>query len=205
MTRKFKALGLALFAVLAMSALSASAASAGEFHSEAAHTILSGSQLGEDIFTVTAGTVKCKEATYSGTQSSATATTVTVKPTYTECTAFTFVNTTIDTNGCEYEFSGDDNKVNIVNCTSALTVTAFNCYVTVGNQKGLESVTYTNEGKTTSRDVKVKVGINNVTYTQESKSFPGCSNGTMNNGSYTGEATVRGFNTENVQVGVWRE
>jgi hypothetical protein len=206
MTRNLKALGLALFAVLAMSALSASAASAGEFHSEVAHTTLTGSQIGEDVFNVTAGTVKCKEATYSGTQSSATTTTVTVKPAYSECTAFTFVGATIDVGTCEYEFSGDNTKVNIVNCGSTpITVTAFNCWVTVGNQNGLESVAYTNEGAGTSRDVKVAVNISNVTYTQHSKSFPGCSNSTMNNGSYIGEATVRGFNTEGAQVGVWRQ
>jgi hypothetical protein len=199
--------GPALFAVLAMSALLASAASAGDFHSEVAHTTLTGSQIGEDVFNVTAGTVKCKEVTYSGTQSSATTTTVTVKPTYSECTAFTFVGATIDTNGCEYEFSGDNTKVNIVNCGSTpLTVTGFNCWVTVGNQNGLESVTYTNEGAGSSRDVRVSVGISNVLYTQHTtKTFPGCSNSTMNNGSYIGAATLRGFNTEGAQVGVWRQ
>src|SRR5690242_11310177 len=79
MNRKLKALGLALFAVLALGAFSASAAMAGDFHSETStDTVIKGSQVGTDVFTVNAGTVKCNEATYAGNQSGATATTVKV-------------------------------------------------------------------------------------------------------------------------------
>jgi hypothetical protein len=206
MTRNLRALDLALFAVLAMSALLASAASAGDFHSEVAHTIISGSQVGEDQFRVTAGTVKCNEAIYSGTQSSATTTTVTVRPSYTECTAFGFADATIDVGTCEYEFSGDNTKVNIVNCgNTPLTITVFNCYVTIANQNGLESVTYTNTNSGASRDVAIEINISNVVYTQHPKKFPECSSSTHKNGTYTGAATMRGFNTEGAQVGVWRE
>jgi hypothetical protein len=204
MNRKLKALGLTVVALMAAMALSVSAASAAEFHSEVAHTSLSGSQIGTDVFTVNAGTVKCTEATYTGTQSAETAKTVKVLPKYSGCTAFSFVNTTIDVNGCEYEFSGENTDVNIVNCATPITVTAFNCWVTVGAQSGLKSVTYTNEGSGTSRDVKVKVAITGIKYTQHSKSFPGCSSGTFTNGSYTGEATVKGANTAGEQVGIWR-
>jgi hypothetical protein len=205
MNRKLKALGLALVAVLAMGALSASAASAENFHSESAtDTVLKGSQVGTDVFTVNAGTVKCNEATYAGTQSGATATTVKVTPTYSECTAFGFVSTAIDVNGCTYEFSSDNSNVVIGCATNPITVTAFNCWVTVGSQTTNGGITYTNTGAGASRDVDVTVNISGIHYVQHSKSFPGCSSGTRTDGKYTGAATVQGFTTGGAQVGVWR-
>jgi hypothetical protein len=218
MNRKLKALGLALIAVAAM-AFSASAAMAAEFHSEATHTILSGSQVGEDKFKVNAGTVTCGEATYSGTQATATAETQTVTPTYSECKAFGFVNTTIDVNGCTYTFNANNSGITITCSGSPITVTAFNCWVTVGSQTINSGVTYTNEvtkdkvgeelvATENTRDVKVSVNLTGITYTQHSKSFPGCSTNGGNprsDGTYEGAATVRGFNTEGTQVGVWKE
>ncbi|HEX7280184.1 MAG TPA: hypothetical protein VF255_11255 [Solirubrobacterales bacterium] len=204
MTRKLKALGLALVAVFAMSALSAASASAVEFHSEAAHTELRAEQhAGEDTFSVNAGTVRCSHATYTGTESSATSTAQTVTPAYTGCKAFGFVNTTIDTNGCTYTFDSNANNVDIACPSSPITVTAFNCWVTVGAQNNIGPVTYTNSGSGSSRDVTVDVNITGISYTQHSKSFPGCTNGSFTNGTYTGSATVRGFNTAGEQVGVW--
>jgi hypothetical protein len=204
MNRKLKALGLALIAVAAM-AFSASAAMAASFHSEATHTTLSGSQVGEDKFKVNAGTVTCGEATYSGTQSSATSETQTVTPNYSECKAFGFVNTPIDVNGCTYTFNANNGSINIGCGSKPIVVTAFNCYVSVGSQELSTGVTYANEGSGSSRDVKVTVSLTGIKYTQESKSFPGCSNGTFTNGTYEGAATVRGFTTEGTQVGVWKE
>ncbi|HEX7278555.1 MAG TPA: hypothetical protein VF255_02920 [Solirubrobacterales bacterium] len=216
MNRKLKALGLALVAVFAMSALSAASASAVEFHSSVAHTELRGEQhAGEDTFTVNAGTVRCSHATYTGTETSATATTQSVTPAYTGCKAFGFVNTTIDTNGCSYRFDSNGNNVDIICPGNPITVTAFNCWVTVGSQENLGTVTYTNvAGQTTKNekeevigvhedDVTVDVNITGIKYTQHSKSFPGCTNGTFTNGTYTGSATVRGFNTAGEQVDIW--
>jgi hypothetical protein len=206
MNRKLKALGLALVAVLAMGAFSASAASAGDFHSESAtDTVIKGSQEGTDVFTVNAGTVKCNEATYAGVQAGATATQVKVNPSYSECTAFGFVSTTIHSKQCTYEFSGDNNNV-VIDCPTnePITVTAFNCWVTVDDQT-IGGISYTNKGAGTSRDVHVHVTSSGIKYTQHSKSFPGCSSGTFTNGTYTGTATVQGFTTGGTQVGVWRE
>jgi hypothetical protein len=204
MNRKLKILGLALVAVAAM-AFSASAAMAASFHSEASHTIISGSQIGEDKFKVNAGTVTCGKATYSGTQSSATAETQTVTPSYSECKAFGFVNTTIDVNGCTYTFNANNGDLTLACSSSPIVVTAFNCWVTIEGQNWHEVVVYTNEGSGSSRDVKVSVNIAGIKYTQHSKSFPGCTNGTFENGTYEGAATVRGSNTEGAQVGAWKE
>jgi hypothetical protein len=212
MNRKFRAFGLAFAAVIAMAAFSGTA-SAAEFHSEVAHTQISGTQIGTDVFTVNAGTVKCTEATYSGTQTTGvTSSEVTVLPKYGGCTAFGFVNTPIDVNGCHYTFTPNANPYVHINCGEKfLTVTAFNCEVTVPSQTVQSGVTYTNEGAGTSRDVRVKVNLTGITYIQHSKNFPGCNTRGTNNeettafhdGTYTGEATIKGANTAGAQVGIW--
>jgi hypothetical protein len=206
MNRKLTALGLAIAAVLAMAAMSVSVASAAEFHSEVEHTILTGEQVGEDVFTVNAGTVKCKKANYEGTQAAKTTTTQTVKPTYSECVAFGFVNTPIDTNGCEYTFHTEGPTTDIV-CPAgkSIVVTAFNCEVKVGSQNGLKTVSFKTEGAGTSRDVKTNVELAGIAYSQTSKSFPGCTAGNFTNGTYKGAATVKGETTTGVSVGVWYE
>lgn len=206
MNRKLKLVGFAVAAMMLAMAVSASAAFAGDFHSEKTSTTLKGSQIGEDVFTVNAGTVKCTEATYAGTSSSTSTTETATKltPTYSGCTAFGFVSTAIDVNGCQYEFSGDNTNVNIVNCSTGIVVTAFNCWVTVKNQSNLASVTYANKGTGSSRDIESTVNLSGITYTQTSKSFPGCTGGTFTNGTYKGAATVQG-SKEGASVGIWRE
>jgi uncharacterized protein (DUF58 family) len=69
MNRKFKALGLALAAVFAMSAVAASAASAAEFHSNKKHTILHAGQTTTHTFTVGSGfgSITCTTAEFNGT------------------------------------------------------------------------------------------------------------------------------------------
>jgi hypothetical protein len=205
MNRKLKALGLALAAVMAMAAF-ASSAYAAEFHSEATHTEIKGEQEETDVFTTNAGTVKCTTATYVGTTSAATTSEITVTPTYSNCTAFGFVNTPIDTNNCHYTFTSNPTVppvLHILCPTAPITVTAFNCWVTVGSQTVNSGIEYTNKGAGTTRDVTVDVNISGLTYTQHSKSFPGCTNGTFTNGTYVGKATVKGTNTAGTQVGVW--
>jgi hypothetical protein len=206
MNRKLKLVGFAVAAMMLAMAVSASAAFAGDFHSEKTDTTLTGSQIGEDVFTVNAGTVRCTEATYSGTSSttSTTETTTKLTPKYSGCTAFGFVSTTIDVNGCQYEFSGDNTNVNIVNCSTGIVVTAFNCWVTVKNQNNLNNITYRNSpGEGTSRDYEASFNLNGITYTQASKSFPGCLNGTFTSGTYQAITTVRGTK-ESKSVGIWR-
>jgi hypothetical protein len=206
MNRKLKALGLALAAVMAMAAF-ASPASAAEFHSEVAHTEIKGEQEEAlDVFTTNAGTVKCNTATYTGTTSAVTTSEITVTPAYSNCTAFGFVNTPIDTNNCHYTFTSNPGTPPVMHivCPSApITVTAFNCWVTVGSQTVNSGITYTNSGVGSARDITVDKTISGLTYTQHSKSFPGCSIGTFTNGTFTGSTTIKGTNTAGTQVGIW--
>jgi hypothetical protein len=206
MNRKLKALGMAIAAVMAFAAFAGSA-SAAEFHSEVEHTGISGSRIGTDVFTVNAGTWKCTELTYSGTQSTGvTSSEITVIPKWGGCTAFGFIGATIDVNGCDYRFTPNANPyLHIVCPTKTIEVTTPNCIVTVGSQTVNSGVTYTNGGAGATRDVTVKLGLSGLTYTQLNKAFPNCTGGagTFTNGTYSGEATVKGANTAGVQVGIW--
>jgi hypothetical protein len=223
MTRNLKVLGLALVAALAMSAVAASAASATpfEFHSEASSTVLTGSQEGTDVFTTDAGTVSCGEANYIGSQSAATTTTVSVLPTYSNCTAFGFISVPIVVNGCEYLFhagtastTGEppvthyEGTADVV-CPAGkvIEVKAPGCTVTVGSQTGLQKVTYTNKEGGGFEDVTVDVNMTGIKYEEHNKGlFPTCANNTVpkSNGTYTGAATVTG-DAGGGQVNIWVE
>jgi hypothetical protein len=208
MIRKIKALSLALVAVFAMSALSASVASAEFFHSEVEHTTLDGTQVGTDVFTVKAGTVSCGEAKYTGTTTSKTVKSITVFPTYSECTAFGFVSTKIDVPaGCGYTFTPTGPPfIHIVGCnTTPITVTAFNCWVTVKDQSPKGTVAYVTGGAAgATHDIEVQVSLEEITYQQHNKNFPFCTGGAgiFNDGKYTGKATVIGTDTAGNQVGI---
>lgn len=203
MNRTLKTFSLITAAMMSL-ALSASSASAGQFHFGASHVTISGS--GEDVLTLGAGTLRCKKVTYGGTQATATATTVRVKPSYAECSAFGFVNVPIDVGSCEYELSGDNNDLKIVNCGSnPITVTAFNCWVTISDQTSPQSITYVAGGAGNTHDVRFHANSTTLSYTQHSKSFPGCLKGSFTNGSFTGSGTVKTFDTGGGQVALTRE
>jgi len=114
MIRNLKALGLALCAVFALSAVAASGASAGVetdlFTTGAATTHLTGIQTGgpeDNVFGTksSAVTVQCEEGIYKGT-TGATAESVTVKPEYKKCTGGGF-NATVDVNpNCAFILTG---------------------------------------------------------------------------------------------------
>ena len=211
MNRKLKALGLALVAVFALSAMSAATASAELFHAGAHGTVV-GTNVGEEVFTTTAGTVKCKSATYTGTSATNTPGSQTVKPVYKECTAFGFVNTVIDPGTCEYRFNTPVNTtstVDIINCgANGVVVTAFNCEVTIPNQTGLSHVVFSNVAGSSPEHIQANVTISGITYIQHSKSFPGCNEAGTNGvktslhheGTYHGTNTIKAFNTAGTQV-----
>jgi hypothetical protein len=209
MIHKLKTIGLALAAVMAFAAISASAASAAnEFHSAVAHTSLSGEQVGEDVFTTNAGTVKCKKASYTGTSSTATVSGQTVAPSYSECTAFGgFLNATVDPNGCTYTFTVSKFPAGDVDITcpagKVIEVTTFACDVKVFPQKK-SGITYTNVAGP-PKHVTVDVALTGLHYQQTGTNFPFCNggDGTFTNGTYTGKATIKGYDTAGAQVDIF--
>jgi hypothetical protein len=201
-----------LAALLALLSVAVPSVGAAEFHSEAAHTILDGEQqpFTDDVFTVNAGTVTCGFATYSGTTSSATTAEVTLTPSFELCTAFGFLNTTVDVpkginGGCDYRYTPTSaiSRLHIV-CgnNETITVTAFNCWVTIGSQT-TAGIVYDNGGSGSFREISITSNITGLTYTQHSKQFPGCTNGTFTNGKFVGSTRLLGTNTTFESVGVW--
>jgi len=209
MSRNLKALGLALVACFAVSAVVASAASAEaySFKAETVPTTLTGNQhAGNDVFTTDTGTVSCNIATYEGTQTVTPTNSVTVTPSYGECKAFGLFNVPIDVNGCQYQFtvgtkvSGNfEGTVDVV-CPSGkqIEVTAPGCTVTVKSQNNLGKVTYTNIGSGATREVTVDVGITGLAYEEHRPLFGICANNTspQTDGTYVGAGLVTGENPE---------
>jgi len=157
MNRKFKALGLAFVAVLAMSAVVASAAQAKESiqltaASYPATIHATGEGVGEN-FNTEAGKITCKVSHYHATLNEASSS-VTVKPTYTECSAFGgLFSATVNTEECHYVFTGTEKvaagqyraHVNVT-CPEgqSIKITAGTCKAEVKAQTGLTTVDLTN-------------------------------------------------------------
>jgi len=118
MTSKFKALGLALIAVLAISAAIAQASqAAAHFGAEGEKyaTAVTGKQIegtitGEKLtahqFTTSAGTVKCTTATFAGSLTKK-GKELTLAPTYSGCT-LAGLGATVNMNTCDYLFTAEE-------------------------------------------------------------------------------------------------
>ncbi|HWL49356.1 MAG TPA: hypothetical protein VNT92_05720 [Acidimicrobiia bacterium] len=205
MIRNLKALGLAVVAVFAMSALTASAAMAGttSFHSNADHTTITGEQEGTNTFSVNAGTIHCSTATFSGTSSATTTQEITIAPSYSGCkiTAITLetVEATVDMNGCHYLLTSSG-QVHVTCPSAPIRVTSPICTVTVHPQT-VNSVDYTNTGSGTTTATTVESTASSIKYTQ-SAICPG-GGGEASNGVYAGSVTTTCENAAGNHVGCW--
>jgi hypothetical protein len=119
MTRnRFKVLGLAFIAVLAMSAIGATASQAAPQFTCSKYpcTATGTSAEGAEVFTTPGGTVTCHasyvvEGKGTNTDIHAATSVVTVTPTYSNCKAFGFLNATVNMTGCDYEFTATEATV----------------------------------------------------------------------------------------------
>jgi hypothetical protein len=212
MNLKLKALGLALFAALAMSAVAVSSASAKPVIAKAG--VASGTvtaEGNEDIFTAGAGSeVKCTSAKYEGTFTSPSST-LTVTPSWSGCTAFGFTAHVTDT-GCNYLFHLTEAHHPTIPAFTAgatlecpeptshiiITVTSFGssiCTITFGDQSTIQTdLTVTNiAGK--PDHLKVHGNLHGIKYrvtTDDSFACP--SVGEYSNGSYHAKgATLKAY------------
>jgi len=177
MIRNLKTLGVALCAVLALSVVVASAASAANYTASSYPTTGTGeSELGNDVFKTEAGNVECKSH-FAGTLS-ASSSTLTVTPTYTKCKAFGFLEATVNMGSCDYLFKAPTGEkdaytaaveVKCTNAASPITISAGTCKTTVGEQAPTGSVAITNE--TAAGDVKVKASVTGIKYTVTEDGF----------------------------------
>ena len=202
-----KALGLALVAALAMSAVVASAAQAvnAKFTAPAYPTVTKGNQYGTvNYFEATPGEkIECTKAEYQATLGEA-KNTLTVTPHYSEC-----AGRVIHLNGCHFDFetagttngAGETPGTADVICPKGTTITITGnfgiCEIHVqgsadGKNQNLKGITFTN---TANGDVTVNVDITKqIHYTDTDTAFcPFTANTTGTEGSFVSKVLMAGF------------
>jgi hypothetical protein len=210
MHQKSKILGLAVFVVLALSALGASAAQAafvgivtkGGATYEGTVELTSEQIEGNAIFTVDGSSVECNSVNTSGTGKDG-ETTAKMHPTYEGCKAFGFVSATVSTTGCNLEamateetsagvFAGELKLV----CETGkqITINAGTCSASIGSQtitKGTQATNVTAEGK---MQVKLDSTASPVATTKNVDGFACPFNGTgATTGTINAHTTVKSY------------
>jgi hypothetical protein len=195
MNRRLKALGLVVVAVLGLAAFwAASAPALGEkFHTEIEPTVLTGSNVGEDTFTVGAFNVHCLATVVSGTWAIKTPESMTLHPTYTGCKDSNGEAAAITTTGCNLVYWSEvlgtsDAKVE-VECegTQVIKVAVTGCTMTIAKQANL-GATYANGAVGGVPDITVK-----STWEAGFTKDGACLNIVGTKGKFTGSTTVSGY------------
>lgn len=216
--RRLRVLAVAVGAMLAVCAASASAASAYTFEAEEYPAYGIGKSTEPQEFKVGAGSIQCSEVTYTGTIAEASET-LRVKAQYNGCTAFS-LPAEVSMGGCEYEFrmkeepiagyfKGEDAIVNATGKSCAehpITMKAITCTVTSGPQEGLHTVEATDLNGSSWlspphppwAEVESTSVITNAKYTESS----GCiTPGEHGNGEYIGTTLIKVYNEIEEQIG----
>jgi hypothetical protein len=214
MTHNLKALGLALLAAFAMSAVAASSASAvKEFHSDIEKTVLTGTDTPgtQSQFTTPHNTIKCTTNLYEGTATAKTVKEITVTHTVTGCSENNGFTVHVNFNGCHYKFTLEEGIFNTPGGTThtrgpihivcpvgkeielLVTVPIFaDCLIKIPAQTPTKpTVDYTNQGAGTTQDVEVVSTVEGITYTEEGSTCP--TGGTHNDATFDANVTVKGF------------
>jgi hypothetical protein len=217
MIRNLKVLGLALVAMLSMSAMVASAAHALPELTAAEAGSAVGEEVGKHEFTVGSRAIQCEEVNFTGPSTTTAQTTLTIVPDYKKCkTTPVFGITlfvTVTMNGCDYLFhaTGKDGanytaSVDIV-CPAGKLIEAHiysnaahtneSCTVTIGPQTGKTTNTITNTAGTPNdltvhHDVVVNVTIHGSAIV--------CGSGTT--ATYEGTSTLKALNKAGTPVGL---
>jgi len=205
MIRKSKFLGAALVAVLAMSAVAVTAASGDVFTRETAElSTLSAGQEGTSVMKFHGGELKCTNVTYAGSVGPSS---ITVTPTYSGCTTVG-LSAAVDMNGCTYRFNitgGTSTGASLdIVCTGTneITITApavgtKKCIKHIPAQTDLTTITGTNIGSGTTKEVTLDINISNMKYSQTAGTSETGNCATADNttgGTYTETSTFKGSN-----------
>jgi hypothetical protein len=206
MSNNFKALGLAIVAMLAMSAVVTSAASAQATTAKLTamdnvypKTWYATNSAGQETLTTEAGTVECA-STFSGSIAGATQE-FTVNPVYSGCKAFGFLNATVAMEGCSYRLKITTTLTspthhyqvhsNVV-CPAgkAIKITAGTCVVTIGAQTGLTTADLENNAATTDILFRPTKGKTNYTVVTDGFGCPFAGTGVKTDGTYTSHSAT---------------
>ncbi len=204
-------LGIAVVASLALSAVGTSTASASPFfHSEFAGIFLTGQAgAGGIAMTTDAGELECETLKLGGSQGAMTTTTMTLVPKFEGC-AFDNQSTGVTVNGCAFTFHLEEQTEPIearmgIECPFAggrIEIDANECTITFPAQTPRKSVTFTNEGAEKTRSFIADVNVSGLHYVEHGA---GCANETVTteNGTFTGQLTITGEDSEAHHVGIW--
>ncbi len=208
MSSKFKTLGLALVASLALSAILASMAQATfSFTAPEGAVNLTGNQVTQKAFTTSGGEMKCNSVIFTGTTTAASSTQQLFEPHYSGCTSFGFT-AHVNATGCSYLFTTPTVKLTPTEYTGApphlvcagggITITptffgASMCTTLISAQTPTSGhVIYKNEGAGTTRDVLMTTTTSGTHYTSTG-GICGESGKTLTDGASTGSMTIKGF------------
>jgi hypothetical protein len=203
---KLTKIAIALVAVLAMSAVVASGASANPLQSNAKNVILIAEDNGSHTFTVDGQKVVCNKAVFESGELAIPANTISpVNAVYNTCTAFGFAGATVNMGNCHYDFTTPNhinanehtsevmivctgNTGNTINVNSS--VFGSECSVSIGQNATNEHLahvvidnTTNNAPKDLTLTIKVTSGIQ-VTKNKDNGLCPLSGTGTVNNGTY---------------------
>ena len=207
MISKLKTLGLACTAVLAVSAVTASAAQAAtEFEGGVATAFLTGEQIAtvdhpDHTFTLPSGTVTCKTVAFTGTIALPSPT-MTLTPRYEGCDG-EGDPATVEVTGCQYLFRGDGSFDIVCEPSGHIVIKIFEsamkhtsneplCTYTIGAKNGLTGNTYSNTGAGATADVDITSTIQKVPVTKTQGPLLICGPNNQE-GTYTGATTVRAY------------
>ncbi len=197
MSRQLRLLGLALLAVVATSAVGAGGAQAGIFTPAAFPATITGAAVGSHELTTNIGLMFCAPTFHS--KVTAASAEMTVAPTYgTSCT-INGEEVHVNNNGCDFlmhagNTQGEDAVGGFMDIVcpegSAMDfeiTTNPICHLTIPGQKGLGSLTYTNNTGA-AKDVNVDFNLGGITY-HLGNNCAGA--GTYANGMYEGASTLK--------------
>jgi hypothetical protein len=166
--------------------------STAEFHAGAAPINLSGAQGTAQTISLQPGNVFCKTITFAGEMPLVTTKQITLKPTFSGCTAFGVGNVTVATNGCDFLFTAVGEMH--ITCPAGQEIEIKNpdCLVRIGVQT-VKTVSYaSNLGET---DFTITTAVTALTYNE-------CGTA-RNNGTWSGTTTVTGSNSKGTPIDVW--
>lgn len=220
MSRKQRALGLTVAAVLAVAALqiSTALATAPEFKAESGiERVTSTGGEGEAFFMFTNGantiSGECFEPSFEGSLASTSTTSITVALSYAEC-GLAGLAATIDWHGCELRWTlaaGTNPPTateDIVNCTNAdksITYTAGGCTIHIPEQTGIAHALWSNKNMGPNRTIKGMRTDNALKYRTSSGCPGGASPGLLENGMWTETVELTGETSTGVMKGLWVE
>jgi hypothetical protein len=208
MTRIFKSLGMFVGALLALTALGASTATAhvpARFTTEQEVVTVRGvhdSGTPATVFVVEGQTVSCVIEEFHGTVKDATrsVTFTTITPIYTECTAFGFVGAKVTGFGhygeaasetCDYKIRADRKADLECPAGREVTIDAGTCVTHVPTQTGLGTIEFTTGTRNVKHDLTLDINLSGITVnTTDGFACPLNGSTHLTNSTLVGKATA---------------